>query len=84
VAVSEGILLARRELKFLASVYIVSTTLLPPALLRIKKLQEPVSYVWGAFAVFQLFRASCFTLRIWGNGVGKKLIGESGNVAPTE
>jgi hypothetical protein len=84
VAVSEGILLARRELKFLASVYIVSTTLLPPALLRIKKLQEPVSYVWGAFAVFQLFRASCFTLRIWGNGVGKKLIGASGNEAPTE
>jgi Na+-driven multidrug efflux pump len=84
VAVSEGILLARRELKFLASVYIVSTTLLPPALLRIKKLQEPVSYVWGAFAVFQLFRASCFTLRIWGNGVVKKLIGASGNEAPTE
>lgn len=75
VAVSEGVLLARRELKFLASIYVISTTLLPPALLRIKKLQQPVTYVWGAFAVFQLFRATCFTLRI----NGPKLVGGKPN-----
>ena len=77
VAISEGVLLARRELKYLASVYAISTMLLPPALLRIKKLQEPVSYVWGAFAVFQLFRAFCFTGRIWGGSIARKLVGGS-------
>lgn len=82
VAVSEGVLLARRELKFLASVYLVSTTLLPPALLRIKKLQEPVTYVWGAFAVFQLFRTVCFTGRIWGGRLASKVVG--GGSTPEE
>lgn len=82
VAVSEGVLLARRELKYLASVYVISTTLLPPALLRIKKLQEPVTYVWGAFAVFQLFRAFCFTGRIWGGSLVRKLTG--GGEKPAE
>jgi len=82
VAVSEGILLARRELKYLATVYLISTTLLPPALLRIKKLQEPVTYVWGAFAVFQLFRAFCFTSRIWGGSLARKLVGGGSKPVP--
>ena len=75
VAVSEGVLLARRELKFLASVYLVSTLLLPPGLLRIKTMQGTVEQIWGAFAVFQLFRATCFTGRIWGGRIMKSLFG---------
>lgn len=75
VAVSEGVLLAGRELKYLASVYVISTLLLPSGLLQIKKHQGPVSQVWAAFAVFQLFRALCFTGRIWGVFLLKKLSG---------
>ena len=66
VAVAEGILLARRELKFLASVYLVSTALLPSALLWVKKIGGNVEQVWGCFAAFQLFRATCFVGRIYG------------------
>lgn len=69
VAVSEGILLARRELKFLAVVYVVSTALLPPALIRVKLLGGNVEQVWACFAVFQLFRAACFAGRIWSGSV---------------
>ncbi|GAX22707.1 hypothetical protein FisN_4Hh181 [Fistulifera solaris] len=72
-AVGEGVLLARRELSFLASVYLVSTALLPPALLRIKILQGDVSQVWACFAVFQIFRASCFAARIWGGPLLSRL-----------
>jgi hypothetical protein len=75
VAVAEGVLLAGRELKYLASVYLISTLLLPQGLLRIKKFQGPVSQVWGAFAAFQLFRALCFTGRIWGVSFLKKFSG---------
>lgn len=60
VAVSEGILLARRELKFLALVYVVSTALLPPALIRVKLLGIIVEQVWSCLAVFQLFQAAYF------------------------
>jgi Na+-driven multidrug efflux pump len=81
VAVSEGVLLAGRELKYLASVYVISTLLLPQGLLRIKKLQGPVTQVWGAFAVFQLFRAVCFTYRIWGVKLVKTFSKGSGKVA---
>jgi Na+-driven multidrug efflux pump len=66
VAVSEGILLARRELSFLAGVYLVSTALLPPALLQVKFRDGDVGQVWSCFVVFQIFRAICFTMRIWG------------------
>jgi Na+-driven multidrug efflux pump len=66
VAVSEGVLLAQRELPFLASVYVVSTIILPFALIEIKKRSGPVWQVWGCFAAFQLFRATCFAGRIWG------------------
>jgi Na+-driven multidrug efflux pump len=69
VAVAEGILLARRELKFLAGVYLVSTALLPSALLRLKDMGGNVEQVWACFAVFQLFRAGCFTSRIWAGPV---------------
>eukprot|EP00934_Nitzschia_sp_Nitz4_P003157 Nitzschia sp. Nitz4//scaffold308_size21609//897//2761//NITZ4_008600-RA/size21609-augustus-gene-0.40-mRNA-1//1//CDS//3329547146//3147//frame0 len=65
VAVSEGILLARRELKFLAFVYVASTALLPPALLQVKRTGGNVEQIWGCFALFQLFRALCFVGRIW-------------------
>lgn len=75
VAVSEGVLLARRELGFLATVYLVSTALLPPALLQVKFRKGTVGQVWACFAVFQLFRAFCFTLRIWGEPVMNRLFG---------
>ena len=69
VAVSEGVLLARRELKYLASVYLVSTAIFPFALSTIKKTAGPVVHVWIGFAMFQLFRAICFTGRIWGPNI---------------
>lgn len=65
VAVAEGVLLARRELNFLAGTYILSTAVFPFFLFGIKKAKGPVSHVWVGFALFQLFRASCFTGRIW-------------------
>lgn len=65
VAVSEGILLARRELSFLAAVYLASTALLPPVLLQIKFRQGSVGLVWASFGVFQVFRTIFFTGRIW-------------------
>jgi Na+-driven multidrug efflux pump len=66
VAVSEGVLLARRDLKYLASIYLVSTAIFPFALSTIKKTAGPVVHVWIGFALFQLFRALCFAGRIWG------------------
>ncbi|CAJ1947588.1 unnamed protein product [Cylindrotheca closterium] len=65
VAVSEGILLAKRELKYLASIYLISTALLPSALVRVKVIGGNVEQVWACFAVFQLFRATCFGGKIW-------------------
>ena len=65
VAVSEGLLLARRELKYLAGVYVLTTALLPPALLRVKNVGGSVEQVWACFAVFQLCRAGFFAGRIW-------------------
>ena len=73
VAVSEGVLLARRELSFLAGVYLLSTILLPPALLHIKHSGGTVAQVWACFAVFQVFRALCFTGKIWGGAVLDKM-----------
>mmetsp|Transcript_42945 Transcript_42945/g.63718 ORF Transcript_42945/g.63718 Transcript_42945/m.63718 type:complete len:178 (+) Transcript_42945:155-688(+) len=73
VAVSEGCLLAKRELPFLATVYLVSSIVLPFALIEIKKQAAPVQQVWAAFAFFQLFRATCFAGRIWGEPVVTKL-----------
>lgn len=66
VAVSEGVLLARLELKFLAGIYLLSTALLPPALLQVKSRGGSVEQVWACFVVFQIVRALCFTARIWG------------------
>mmetsp|Transcript_19885 Transcript_19885/g.24546 ORF Transcript_19885/g.24546 Transcript_19885/m.24546 type:complete len:531 (+) Transcript_19885:95-1687(+) len=66
VAVSEGILLARRELKYLAGVYMASIALLPSVLLKVKMGGGHVRQVWWVFAGFQLFRALCFAGRIWG------------------
>jgi Na+-driven multidrug efflux pump len=66
VAVSEGVLLARLELKYLAGIYILSTALLPPALLQIKFRQGTVAQIWGCFAIFQLFRAFFFLGKVWG------------------
>jgi Na+-driven multidrug efflux pump len=66
VAVSEGVLLARRELGYLASVYLVSTALLPAALLRVKFQKGDVGQVWACFTVFQICRATLFTAKIWG------------------
>jgi Na+-driven multidrug efflux pump len=71
VAVSEGVLLARRELKYLALVYVLSTALLPPALIRVKVLGGSVEQVWACFTVFQLFRAGFFAGRIWSGSLIK-------------
>jgi Na+-driven multidrug efflux pump len=71
VAVSEGVLLARRELKYLALVYVLSTALLPPALIRVKVLGGSVEQVWACFAVFQLFRAGFFAGKIWSGSLIK-------------
>ena len=76
VAVSEGVLLARRELKYLAGVYLASTALLPPALLQVKFRGGDVGQVWACFAVFQLFRALCFTGKIWGRSLWDFLFGK--------
>jgi Na+-driven multidrug efflux pump len=88
VAVSEGVLLARRELPFLASVYVVSTIVLPFALIEIKRQSGPVVHVWGCFAAFQLFRASCFASKIWGkpllNAASNMLRGKKQVAAPIE
>jgi len=75
VAVSEGVLLARRELKYLASVYLGSTIIFPMGLLRLKKTGGPVSNVWYGFAAFQLFRAICFTGKLWGRALWNKVLG---------
>ena len=66
VGASEGVLLARREIPFLASVYLATSVLLPPALLAVKRRGGPVALVWTAFGVYQGFRAALFTARIWG------------------
>jgi Na+-driven multidrug efflux pump len=76
VAVSEGILLARRELKYLAIVYALSTALLPPALIRVKVMGGNVEQVWACFAAFQLFRAACFAGKIWSGTLWNFLIGK--------
>ena len=73
VAVSEGVLLARRELKYLAGVYMLSTIAFPFGLFTLKKSGGPVSNVWYGFVFFQLFRALCFTGRLWGGSVLGKL-----------
>ena len=75
VAVCEGVLLARRELAFLASVYLASTALLPPALLRIKHQGGGVEQVWGCFAIFQLCRAAAFMAKIWWGPLWRRLRG---------
>jgi hypothetical protein len=75
VAVSEGVLLARRELKYLAMVYLATTALLPSALLRIKVNGGNVEQVWACFAVFQLFRATLFAGKVWSGPVLKKMQG---------
>ncbi|KAL3826275.1 hypothetical protein ACHAXA_004593 [Cyclostephanos tholiformis] len=64
VAVSEGTLIARKELSYLAGVYLLSTALLPPILRRIRAGGGAVSQVWICFALFQLFRSSCFAGRL--------------------
>lgn len=64
VAVSEGTLIARGQLKYLAGVYVASTALLPPVLRRIRAGGGPVSQVWVCFAAFQLFRSLFFAGRL--------------------
>ena len=68
MAVSEGTLIARGELSYLAIVYFISTALLPPVLRYVRAGGGPVSQVWICFAAFQLFRSSCF--------VGRLLVGD--------
>jgi putative MATE family efflux protein len=74
VAISEGVLLARRELKYLASVYVFSTIAFPFGLFKLKTSGGPVSNVWYGFVLFQMFRALCFTGKIWGREVLSKIV----------
>ena len=64
VAVAEGVLLARRELTYLASIYLTSTALLPTALVKVSQSGGTVANVWACFAVFQAFRAVGFVSRM--------------------
>lgn len=73
VAVSEGVLLARRELNYLAGVYVLSTMMFPFGLFKLKTSGGPVSNVWYGFVLFQLFRATCFTGKLWGRSLLTKL-----------
>jgi Na+-driven multidrug efflux pump len=84
VAVSEGCLLARRELKFLASIYLVTTALLPPALVRVKLSGGNVEQVWACFAAFQLFRALLFSGRIWAGPIARRIAGIVGGSNPSK
>jgi Na+-driven multidrug efflux pump len=75
VAVSEGVLLARLELKFLAGIYLLSTLFLPPALLQVKlRPNGSIEKVWLCFVIFQILRASAFTSRIWGEFAYQRII----------
>ena len=66
IGAAEGILLARRQLKFLAGTYLATIALLPPALLAVKASPfGSVGLIWTCFAVFQLFRATAFSARVW-------------------
>ena len=78
VAVSEGILLARRELKFLAGTYLLSTILFPFGLFKLKSTGGPVSNVWYGFVIFQLFRATFFTGKLWGRTLLTKIASKMG------
>ena len=71
IGASEGVLIARRSFPFLATAYLATTALLPPALLMVKRRGGPVMLIWACFAAFQAFRASIFTWRVW----GQRLIG---------
>lgn len=84
VAVSEGVLLARRELKYLAGVYVFSTFAFPFFLFSLKKSGGPVSNVWYGFVLFQLFRALCFTGRLWGGPILSRIASSIGFRAKTE
>ncbi len=75
VAVSEGVLLARLELKFLAGIYLLSTLFLPPALLKVKLSPNgSIEKVWLCFVIFQILRASAFTSRIWGEFAYQRIV----------
>jgi Na+-driven multidrug efflux pump len=75
VAVSEGVLLARLELKFLAGIYLLSTLFLPPALLQVKlRPNGSIEKVWMCFVIFQILRATAFTTRIWGEFAYQRIV----------
>mmetsp|Transcript_4261 Transcript_4261/g.8154 ORF Transcript_4261/g.8154 Transcript_4261/m.8154 type:complete len:551 (-) Transcript_4261:15-1667(-) len=78
VAVSEGVLLARRELKYLACVYMLSTIAFPFGLFKLKYSGGPVSNVWFGFVFFQMFRAACFTGKLWGRPVLRSIAAKLG------
>ena len=46
--------------------------LLPPALLAVKRRGGPVAQLWVLFAIFQLFRASIFSGKIWGSKLWRR------------
>ena len=67
IGAAEGVLLARRQLKFLAGTYLVSVALLPRLLFAVRTSPSgSVRLVWECFALFQLVRATAFGARVWG------------------
>jgi len=55
----------------------MTTALLPPVLLKVKFSPDgSVGQVWSSFCVFQLFRALCFTGKIWGRPIVERMLGQ--------
>lgn len=75
MAVSEGILLARSDLKYLVIVYISGTIAISIALLKMKELEVSILTQWYIFVLFQLFRAIMPTGRVWGGLIVRKITG---------
>jgi Na+-driven multidrug efflux pump len=65
IGASEGVLLGRRQVGFLAGVYVATVALLTPALLAVKTRGGPVALVWTCFAAFQACRAALFSGYLW-------------------
>jgi len=77
IAVSEGVVLSKQHMVYMTCVYVVTTLLLPPRLLRIKQQSqqeqddqdgglEALGDIWQCFVAFQCIRAILFTTRVYG------------------
>lgn len=67
LALAEGVLLARRQLKFLAGIYLATVAILPAALVTVQRRGGAIGSIWTVFAIFNLCRALLFGARVWGS-----------------